>query len=499
MSRVAIRSRQLQSFLCSSRFNLELIKFVAMPLRNLLFIAIAIAVCLVCYRTAAKNRYANLFAEAMDVVDAKSLNEIPREQLFDAAMTGMFGELDKHSLYISGDMYREFDESMSQKFGGLGVFLEKDPESQAIVVLAVVPNTPAQEAGLKSGDRIVSADGTSTLELTRDEGSDLLRGDVGEATMLAIERGEEKLELEVTRQIISIESVVGDFRDSAGNWNYFLESNPRIGYLRLRQFGERTSTEVAEALKSIDGKVDGVIVDLRQNSGGLLTSAISICDMFLGPAKEIVSTQGRNRMRQNEHFSTEERIVDDDIAVVVLVNRFSASASEIVAGCLQDHERATLIGEQSWGKGTVQNIIPVRPDVSVMKLTTASYWRPSGKPIDRGTSGAEESGIWGVRPDEPYKVSLSVEEVIRNERKRNLRDIETLIPVAERASLLPILLGGTFAEPSSDTEAEGDSSGGPEEDSEVPSSTTELRDWVDPVMQRAIETLAPAASKKIAA
>lgn len=465
-----------------------------MPLRNLLFIVVAIAICLVCYRTAAKNRYANLFAEAMDVVDARSLKEIPREKLFDAAMTGMFSELDNYSIYISGDMYREFDESMSQKFGGLGIFLEKDPASNAIVVLAVVPNTPASAAGLKCGDRIVNVDGTPTLDLTRREGSELLRGDVGEATKLTLQRGNETLDVEVVRQIISVESVVGDFRDSAGNWNYFLESNPSIGYLRLRQFGERTSNEVAEALQSIDGKVDSVIIDLRQNSGGLLTSAISICDMFLGPAKEIVSTQGRNRMRQNEHFSTEDRMVDEDIAVVVLVNRFSASASEIVAGCLQDQQRATLIGEQSWGKGMVQNLIPVRPDASAMKLTTASYWRPSGKPIDRGTTEAEDTGIWGVRPDGPFTVGLNEDEVFRSERKRNLRDIETLIPAAKRDALLPILLGGTFADRQ---QKESEASNGPQEDLEDPDSS--LLDWVDPVMQRAIDLLDPASSNKVAA
>lgn len=462
-----------------------------MPLRNLLFIAVAIAICLVCYRTAAKNRYANLFAEAMDVVDAKSLKEIPREQLFDAAMTGMFGELDKHSVYISGDMYRDFDEAMSQKFGGLGIFLEKDPKSKALVVLAVVPDTPAEEAGLKSGDRIVNVDGTSTLELSRSEGSELLRGDVGEAAKIELERGDETIELEALRQIISIESVVGDFRDSAGNWNYFLESNPRIGYLRLRQFGERTSKEVADALQGIDGKVDSLIIDLRQNSGGLLTSAISICDMFLGPAKEIVSTQGRNRMRQNEHFSTEEQLLDEDIRVIVLVNRFSASASEIVAGCLQDHERATLIGEQTWGKGTVQNIIPVRPDVSVMKLTTASYWRPSGKPIDRGTIEAEDSGVWGVRPEKAFVVSLSEDEVLRNQQKRNLRDIETLIPVEMRDDLLPVLIGGAF-DTSTPAKTDSDSSDVPQEDVEE-SQPESLLDWSDPVMRRAIEILEPSA------
>lgn len=461
-----------------------------MPLRNLLVIAIAVAVCLVCYRTASKNRFANLFAEAMDVVDAKSLKEVPPEQLFDAAMKGMFGELDQYSFYISGDMYREFDEAISQKFGGLGIYVERDQEDKSLVVVAVVPKTPADRAGLKSGDRIIDIDGTPTLELKRSEGTELLRGDVGEAANLQIDRDGKSLKVAVVREIISIESVVGDFRDESGNWNFFLESNPRIGFVRLRQFGERTSDEVAAALEQIDGKVDGLIVDLRQNSGGLLTSAISICDMFLEPGKEIVSTQGRNRMRQSEHFSTDQILLDGDVPVVILINRYSASASEIVAGCLQDHQRATLVGEQSWGKGTVQNIIPVRPEISAMKLTTASYWRPSGKPIDRGAGDAED-GIWGVRPNGAFKVPLDEDEVLKNIQKRNIRDIATLIPTAQRDRLIPILLKRTEA-PAEPTAPTADGSAKPSEDVDDESN---LLEWTDEVLQRAIDFLEPASGR----
>ncbi len=464
-----------------------------MPLRNLLIIAITIAVCFVCYRTAAKNRYANLFAEAMDVVDAKSLKEVPREQLFDAAMNGMFGELDQYSRYISGDMFREFDEAISQKFGGLGIYVEKYEQEKSLVVLAVVPGTPAAEAGLKSGDQIIEIDGTPTADLTRSQGTELLRGDVGQVANLRISRNSEYEDFNVARRIIRVESVVGDFRDDSGNWIFRLESNPRVGYMRLRQFGEQTSKEVASALKSIDGKVDSLVIDLRHNSGGLLTSAISICDMFLEAGKEIVSTQGRNRMRQNEHFSTEEILFNRDTPVVILINRYSASASEIVAGCLQDHERATLIGEQSWGKGTVQNIIPVRPNVSVMKLTTASYWRPSGKPIDRGTSESEETGVWGVRPDEAFKVSMSENAVWKNIQKRNLRDIETLIPAEQEAQLLPILLGRPLLVAEKEDDNEDDM---PTEDVDADSSP--LLRWTDEVLEKAIEYLDPV-SRSVAA
>lgn len=466
-----------------------------MPLRNLLIIAITIAVALVCYRTSAKNRYANLFAEAMDVVDAKALQEVPREELFDAAMDGMFGTLDKYSRYISGDTFRDFDETISQKFGGLGIYAERHEQANSLVILAAVPDSPASEAGLKSGDRIIEIDGKPTLDLLRRDGVELLRGDVGEIAKLRIDREGDFLDVDVTRRIIGVESVVGDFRDEKGDWIYRLESNPRIGYMRLRQFGERTALEVEEALDQINGKVDSVVIDLRHNSGGLLTAAISICDMFLEPGKEIVSTQGRNRMRQSEHSSSERVLLRKSIPIVVLINRYSASASEIVAGCLQDHKRATLIGEQSWGKGTVQNIIPVRPKVSVMKLTTASYWRPSGKPIDRSASGAEESGVWGVRPEPAFAVEMSEGDVWKNYQKRNLRDIETLIPAQQQEFLLPILLQRPLlviqpVDPDSEEPAT------PVEDVEQDSSS--LRDWPDEALNRAIEFLEPVANSAAA-
>ena len=145
-----------------------------------------------------------------------------------------------------------------------------------------------------------------------------MRGDVGEIAKLRIDREGDFLDVDVTRRIIGVESVVGDFRDEKGDWIYRLESNPRIGYMRLRQFGERTALEVEEALDQINGKVDSVVIDLRHNSGGLLTAAISICDMFLEPGKEIVSTQGRNRMRQSEHSSSDRVLLRKSIPICLL-------------------------------------------------------------------------------------------------------------------------------------------------------------------------------------
>ena len=432
----------------------------------------------------------------MDVVDAKALQEVPREELFDAAMSGMFGELDRYSRYISGDMFRDFDEAISQKFGGLGIYVERHEQENSLVILAAVPTGPAAKAGIKSGDLVIEIDGTPTLDLDRKKGIELLRGDVGEVAKLRIDRDGELLDIDVTRRIIGVESVVGDFRNENGEWMFQLESNPRIGYMRLRQFGERTAQEVETGLEQIRGKVDSLIIDLRHNSGGLLTSAISICDMLLEPGKEIVSTQGRNRMRQSEHASTDKLLLNVNVPVVILINRYSASASEIVAGCLQDHSRATLMGEQSWGKGTVQNIIPVRPNVSVMKLTTASYWRPSGISIDRGASGSEESGVWGVRPESDFAIKMTEGDVWKNYQKRNLRDIETLIPPDQQDALMPMLLGRPLlvVEPTEDSKP--DEPVTPTED--VDQDASSLLEWRDEPLDQAIEYLKPFANRSAA-
>lgn len=468
-----------------------------MPPKNLLIILVTVAVSFVCYSTAARNRYANLFSEAMDVVDTQALQEVPREQLFKAAMDGMLGQLDKYSKYIAGDSYQQFDEALSQQFGGLGMYVDVDSDSNSLVILATMPGTPAYDAGLTSGDRILEIDGETTGRLQRGEAIEVLRGPVGEPTSLLVRRGSETFNVDVQRQIIGVQSVHGDYRDDNGDWVFRLEGNPAIGYVRLRQFGEQTVTELEAALRSMNGEVDSIILDLRHNSGGLLTSAIDVCDMFLEEGKMIVSTQGRGRLKQEEHSSTERILVSSNVELIVLTNRYSASASEIVAGCLQDHKRAILIGEQTWGKGTVQNVIPIRPNRSALKLTTASYWRPSGQPIDRYDSESKSSGIWGVRPDPKFVVAIPEDYIWRNFQKRNMRDIETLIPQSLRSELRPLLLSRPMISTRPKNEV-GDREGPSEDigdqdigDEIPPQKPPNWLEWNDDVMERALKYLQP--------
>lgn len=402
-----------------------------MPLRNVVAISLCALFSLVCYSVASKNRYANLFAEALEVVDRESLLEIPRRELFDNAMTGMMSDLDEHSMYISGDTFRLFDEDMKQKFGGVGMYVDNDPVNGRLIVLAPIPGTPAFEAGVISGDWIKEIGGLTTEGLERSDAVRLMRGPQGEAVTVKLGRGDREWEVNMVRAAIRVPSVHGDWRQADGDWNFTLKESPNIAYLRLLQFGVMSIDEMRVSLEEIGGASEGLILDLRNNSGGLLDAAIEICDMFLGKEQLIVSTRGRKGRMINENFSSTTPLFDPAKPMVIIVNRNSASASEIVAACLQDHGRAVIVGERSWGKGTVQNVIPIERGKSALKLTTASYWRPNGNNINRFDDEASESGIWGVLPDQQYEVELTEEELFENARQRNMRDLQGLIGSAE--------------------------------------------------------------------
>jgi carboxyl-terminal processing protease len=408
-----------------------------MPLRNILVILLAIVASLACYSVAAKNRYANLFAEVMNVVNEEALREVPREKLFNGAMIGMLSGHDKHSTFISDRGFHEFKEDMQQEFGGVGMYVGTDPESKMLMVLAPMPNTPAYEAGIHVGDLIVSIEGQPTADKSRAEAVEKLRGPIGELVELEIKRGETTVVKSLKRARIPVESAHGDYREADGSWNFRLKDHDSIGYIRLSQFGEKTTAEMKRALESLPENTSGLIIDLRANPGGLLDVAVDICDMFLPADLPIVRIRGRNRVLKDEYFSAAGTVVPSSLPVCILIDRFSASASEIVSGCLQDHRRAVLIGEQSYGKGTVQDIIPIQKNKSLLKLTTASYWRPSGKQIDRNDEESQKTKTWGVQPNDGFAIEMSSEELLENLKKRSARDVESLnsgVPNADTAT-----------------------------------------------------------------
>lgn len=404
-----------------------------MPVRNLFIIALTAIVSLTCYSTASRNRYANLFAEALDTIETQALQVVPRSELFTYAMDGMTSRLDGHSKYISGEMFQVFNEDLKQEFGGVGMYVENHPTSGKLTVLAPIPGAPAYDSGIRSGDTIVEIDGETTEDVDRGAAIEMIRGPRGEIVQILIDRdGTEQLH-ELERDFIHEPSLHGDFRNADGSWNFYLKDYPRIGYFRLIQFGNKSAEEFRAALQEIEGKVDGLIFDLRNNAGGLLDGAIEICDLLLPRRKLIVSTHGRNNVLEEEHFSQMSPLFDVKTPIVVLINRDSASASEIVSACLQDHDRAVLIGETSWGKGTVQHVIPIQKGKSALKLTTSSYRRPNGENIDRYDKKAIESGHWGVKPDDGFEIELTDEAVFQNRRRRSFMDLRGLLPPEEQA------------------------------------------------------------------
>jgi carboxyl-terminal processing protease len=449
-----------------------------MPLRNLVAIAIAVVVAWACFTAVPKSRYANLFAEALEVVESDALEPHDRRELFDTAVGQMLESLDEHSMYFSGRQYSAFEEDMQQEFGGVGMFVGVDPRTSELVVVAAMPNTPAAKAGLESGDAILEIDGESMVGKSREEAVERMRGPKGKPVILQIRHDNELREVTLIRDSIKTDSVQGDWLHPDGKWDFFLREEPRTGYIRISQFSERTVEELRNALQAIDGQVDSLILDLRMNSGGLLEAAVDVCSMFLPPGLDVVRIEARNP-RFNERLVTRgEPLVKTSLPVVVLINRHSASASEIVAACLQDHQRATVVGERSYGKGTVQNVVYLERKKSAMRLTTARYLRPSGRNIDRRVAEKHELGEWGVEPSENGLVEQTEEEVFEQFRRRNLRDLEGLKRNQQATRPLP------------DDE--------PEETQATEADAPDLPGR-DPVLQRAREMLQPTAGEKIAA
>jgi len=408
-----------------------------MPSRNLITIFITVLACYACYSVAVKNRDAATLAEAIAIVEREALYERTRPELFQAAMKGMLSGLDAHSTYLSGNVFRNFDEEIDGQFGGVGIYFENVP-TDGMYVLAVMPGHPADNSGLEAGDLIKSVDGKTTLQQDRSEIANLMRGKVGESVSVEFERDGQMKTATIDRAIIPLSSIHGYSRNLDGSWDYCLPSHPEIAYIRIKQFAEPTTKELKAALKTLSTDVDSIIFDLRNNPGGLLNCATDICDMLLAEGKAIVSTRGRGKKIISEIWSSDEPTIDPSVKIVVLLNRNSASASEIMAGCLQDHDRATVIGEQSWGKGTVQKVIQMKQGSAALKLTTASYWRPSGKNIDRYDEESIKTKKWGVRPAAEFVVAMTETDMISQLKQMQNREIRGLIPIEKQDELMQL-------------------------------------------------------------
>ena len=378
----------------------------------------------VCYYKAAHDPYSRSFLFALDTIHERGLRPIDRDTLFSAAMSGMAQTHDSYSTFISQAESERFLQVLDQRLSGIGVGVEKDSGSGEILVVSTmigVPH-PAYDAGMRTGDKIVSVAGEPVAGKSLSEITALIRGERGTPISIAvIHDGEKEPEtLKVMRRDIAIDSVLGDVRKTDGSWNYSLETNPHIAYFQITDFGDRTVKELSKALTMLQktGTVAGAIVDVRDNAGGYLSAATGVCDLFLKDGI-IVTTHGRAGRLQESYRATQEGTYEG-FPLVVLINDQSASASEIFAACMQDHARATIVGTQSFGKGSVQQMIPFA-DGSILKLTTATYHGPSGQNIDR-YRGSTKKEDWGVRPTAGMEVTMTkdVDKARRTAReKRN--------------------------------------------------------------------------------
>ncbi|MEO8498412.1 MAG: S41 family peptidase [Planctomycetota bacterium] len=395
-----------------------------MPPRNLTIIFFAAILSLICYRKAERNRYASGVADAMDLVSEYYVEEVDSRTLFENAMAGMVSGLDQYSGYIKPDTLKDMNASLDQEFGGVGVEVEKKEPDQPLLVLSPLVGTPAYRAGIQAGDRIIAVDGESMIGVHLNDAVKLMRGEPGSEIALTINRTgrEEPFDVKVIREVITVDSVLGDTRQSDGSWDFHLAENPRIAYLRLTTFGQHSVEEVTKVLESTDERngFEAIIMDLRGNAGGLLDAAVEMCDLFIDKGR-IVSTNGRYGKLRSSYDATQGVVIPKDIPMVVLVDNYSASASEIVAACLQDHKRAIIVGERTWGKGTVQNILDLEGGQSALKLTTATYWRPSGTNIHRRKDATDEEA-WGVRPNEGFEVAIPKESAEKIYLRRRDRD-----------------------------------------------------------------------------
>lgn len=391
-----------------------------MPVRNMVALFLAAVLSLMCYTRADRNRYATTVSEAMDLIAFNYLEDVGYRDLYENAMRGMTEGLDPYSSYISPVDYQRFQEDIDQEFGGIGILVEFNRETGRLVVMSPLFDTPAARAGVRAGDVILSIDGRDTFGMSFREAVEMIRGKPGEVVQLSIQHiGEQTpIDVDIQRAIIPIESVLGDGRRTDGSWDFQLADDPRITYIRLINFGENSVTELAQVLQG--RKPKALILDLRDNAGGLLDAAVGTCSVFLNEGT-IVTIRGRDGEVHRTFEANGAALFDEEIPLTVLVNHFSASASEIVAACLQDHERAKVIGQRSWGKGTVQNVIPIESGRAAVKLTTASYWRPSGKNIHRLKDATDEDE-WGVRPDPDFEVALTDEQANDVRQRRRQKD-----------------------------------------------------------------------------
>lgn len=475
-----------------------------MPPRNVQFLIVAIAVAILCNITARRFRRVSLLGDAITLIDRFYIDPVDEAELIESAMDGLTAELDQHSEFIPARSFGMFNEVMDQEFAGVGILVEQPDPQGPIRIITPLVGSPALEAGLLPGDEIIGVAGQDVSTSDMREVTGLLRGPLKTEVLVRVRRkmpqGETFVEARLQRRNILIESVVGDYRDGDNRWIFRLKEHPEIAYLRVSSFGEKTAMEIRGAIDGLGEGVTGLILDVRGNAGGLLNAAVEVCDDFLEEGR-IVTIKRRGGEIDTEFDAIPGAIVPMGLPMVVLIDGDSASASEVVAACLHDHGRAKLVGVRSFGKGTVQNVLPLQGGRSALKLTTARYYRPNGQNIHR-LDAAPDDDLWGVRPDAGFEVPMTTAARRRLNESWQIRSF----PVALQETILrqqSDSKGSIAKDDAADTQGagrqrngRGDDAGEPPaggDKSEPAEEKTGEEDpigpMVDPVLNRAVDYL----------
>jgi carboxyl-terminal processing protease len=413
-----------------------------MPKRTLVLLVASCLACLACWAARERSGHGRRFGEVVEAIERRYLRDADPQAIFDKAVEAAVSELDEHSAYLRGARKADLTAALDQRFAGVGLELAIDKSSERPVVTSPVYASPAWRAGVTPGDTLVSIDGKDTRARPLHDIVDQLRGRPGDSVTLRIQspgsmttldpmaashQSPALREVVLTRELIRIESVLGDRRRYEGTWDWMLEGEPGVAYLRITTFGERTADEFIAACRELETvpALRLVILDLRGNPGGLVHAAVDVCDALLDEGT-IVSTRGRGDAGTtvlHDRRATQGSFLQG-VPVAILVDGLTSSAAEIVAACLHDTGRGTVVGSRTYGKGTVQTVIPLSDGSSLLKLTTAEYLRPSREPIHRHTDAAGGDS-WGVKPDAGFEVALTAEATERLRTWRRRRDAIT--------------------------------------------------------------------------
>lgn len=402
-----------------------------MPLRNLVWLLlvpglIGLGVAIGYSAPAPDQDYQLLrqFVEVMAEVDANYVRELTpedRQKFVDESIRGGLRSLDPHSVYLNEKQLKEFDTETKGSFGGVGILLGQDDKSKRLKISYPLAGTPAYEAGVVAGDIITKIGDVDTLNMTTEEATKHIKGELGTKVTLTIDRGGKELPpITLTRAAIALHPVSGVSRrtDDPTKWNWFIDPENKIALIRINSFSELTTKEVEEAMKEIEAAGGrALILDLRDNPGGLLDEANKLADLFLTEGKIVTVKDRRGGEKTTSARGAGTVFLPAELKpMVVLVNRDSASASEIVSAALQDNNRAVIVGERTYGKGSVQSVFRLAPNQkSAVKLTTQSWWRPNGKNMDKALAEKEKITDWGVTPNEGMLVPFTDVDRFRHE------------------------------------------------------------------------------------